>query len=308
MKGMAIMDNLDAVEGTENEATTSWLVNRTSQLSSRRRRSQTVAVIIAGVLIGTLGACTSADDLGAANVWPLTRPEASVGGVALSVENGARWTADGLQINGTGYATTSAPGPVATDSSFTVSAWVRPMGHPREYAAVLSQSGNVAGAFFLGVAEGFWSFSVKPADGNGDSFVTNRDRASAVQVKPDAWVHLAGVYDSTGGRARFFLNGYPVSVDGVATDPLFAAKGPMLFGRGQANGELADSFEGTLTDVRTWPRALDPQELTAAALIAAPRWCHTRPAGAIIGLGLPGSPWRCLPGSPSCGYLLDHVL
>lgn len=245
-------------------------MNTTLKLSSRRRRARTVAVVLASVLMGTLGACTSADQLGAANVWSLTRPEASVGGVALTLENGARWTGDGLQINGEGYATTSAPGPIATDSSFTVSAWVRPAGQPKDYAAVLSQSGKVAGAFFLGVAEGFWSFSVKPKDGNGDNFVTNRDRASGVEVKPDAWVHLAGVYDSAGGRARFFLNGYPASVEGVATDPLFAAQGSLLFGRGQAHGELADSFEGTVADVRTWSRALDPQEVTAAALIAAP--------------------------------------
>lgn len=245
-------------------------MNTTSKLSSLRRRPRTVAVFLASVLIGTLGACTSPDKLGAANVWSLTRPEASVGGVALSVENGARWTGDGLWVTGAGYASTTAPGPIATDSSFTVSAWVRPTGQPKEYADVLSQAGKVAGAFFLGVAEGFWSFSVKPKDGNGDNFVTNRDRASAVEVKPDAWVHLAGVYDSADGRARFFLNGYPASVDGVATDPLFAAKGSLLFGRGQAYGESAGFFEGTLADVRTWSRALDPQEVTAAALIAAP--------------------------------------
>ncbi len=270
MKGMAIMDDLDTVEDSEKGPTTSGVLNRTSQLSSRRRWSRTVAVILVSVLIGTLGACTSSDKLGASNVWSLTGPEASVGGVALSVEAGARWTGDGLQVNGPGYASTSAPGPIATDSSFTVSAWVRPAGQPKAYAAVLSQAGKVAGAFFLGVAEGFWSFSVKPKDGNGDNFVTNRDRASKVQVKPDTWVHLAGVYDSTDGRARFFLNGYPASVEGVATDPLFAAKGSLLFGRGQAHGELADSFEGTLADVRTWSRALDPQEVAAAALIAAP--------------------------------------
>lgn len=148
--------------------------------------------------------------------------------------------------------------------------WVRFKGRPGEYAAVLSQAGEVAGAFFLGVAEGFWSFSVKPADGNGDAFVTNRDRATGVEVNPDAWVHLAGVYDSDHGRARFFLNGYPVSEQGVATDPLFAAKGPLLFGRAQARGQPSDFFDGTLTDVRTWPRALSSEEVGAAALMAAP--------------------------------------
>lgn len=244
-------------------------MNTTSKVTSRRRRP-TAAVVLASVLLGALGACTSGDQLGAANVWSLTRPEATAGGVVLSVEDGARWTGDGLQVGGVGYASTPAPGPIATDSSFTVSAWVRPTGQPKEYATVLSQAGVVAGAFFLGVAEGFWSFSVKPGDGNGGSFVTNRDRASRVEVKPGAWVHLAGVYDSAGGRAHFFLNGYPASVDGVATAPVFAAKGPLLFGRGQAHGEAEGFFDGTLADVRTWPRALDAAEVNAAALIAAP--------------------------------------
>lgn len=259
-------------------------MNTTPELSTRRRtrtartltartgtaRTRTAAVILASVLMGTLGACTTPDQLGAANVWPLNGSEASAGGVALSAEDGASWTGDGLQVSGVGYASTAAPGPIATDSSFTVSAWVRPAMQPKEYTTVLSQAGDVAGAFFLGVAEGFWSFSVKPGDGNGGSFVTNRDRAAGTTVKPGAWVHLAGVYDSTGGRAHFFLNGYPASVDGVATAPLFAAKGPLLFGRGQAHGEAEGFFDGTVADVRTWPRALDAAEVNAAARIAAP--------------------------------------
>ncbi|WP_162237541.1 LamG-like jellyroll fold domain-containing protein [Arthrobacter sp. Leaf234] len=111
----------------------------------------------------------------------------------LTAEDGAQWTDEGLHVDGTGYATTSTSGPIATDSSFTVSAWVRPTKQPGEYADVLSQAGDIAGAFFLGVAEGFWSFSVKPEDGNGGDFVTNRDRATQVRVEPATWVHLTGV-------------------------------------------------------------------------------------------------------------------
>lgn len=225
--------------------------------------------MIGSLLILTLPACAPSGEDGA-HVWSLTGPDASVGDVALTVDDGAEWTADGLRLDGTGFASTTAPGPVVTDSSFTVSAWVRPAGQPEEYASVLSQAGKVAGAFFLGVAEGMWSFSVKPADGNGDDFVTNRDRATAVEVEPDAWVHLAGVYDSADGRARFFLNGYPASVDGVATDPVFAATGSLLIGRAQARGEATDFFAGTVSDARTWSRALDADEIADAAKIATP--------------------------------------
>ncbi len=255
------------------EITTPMGVNRTSRASHSRRWGRVGAWILASVMVGTLSACSPSDNPNApiaTNVWTLKGPEASVGGVAISVEGGAQWGGEGLQVKGVDYASTSAPGPIATDSSFTVSAWARPEGQPKQYAAVLSQAGKVAGAFFLGVAEGFWSFSVKPKDGNGDDFVTNRDRATGTEVKPDSWVHLAGVYDSADGRARFFLNGYPVSAEGVATDPLFAAKGSLLFGRAQANGEPSDFFEGTLAEVRTWPRALNVAQVAAAAQIAVP--------------------------------------
>ncbi|WP_309075553.1 LamG-like jellyroll fold domain-containing protein [Paenarthrobacter sp.] len=83
------------------------------------------------------------------------------------------------------------------------------------------------------------------------------------------WVHLTGVYDSANGRARF-LNGFPASEDGVITDPIFAAKGPPLFGRAQAHRPPVDFFDGTITDVRTWPRALDTKGISAAAMMAAP--------------------------------------
>ncbi|RJT75979.1 LamG domain-containing protein [Arthrobacter cheniae] len=238
--------------------------------ASGSRRSQTIAVILTGILTATLSACTPDEDLGAANVWSLTGPDASAGDVALSAEDGARWTDEGLQLSGTNYASTSTPGPIATDSSFTVSAWARPTGQPAEYTSVLTQAGDVAGAFFLGVAEGFWSFSVKPEDGNGGDFVTNRDRATQVEVEPDAWVHLAGVYDADGGRARFFLNGYPVSDQGIATDSVYAADGPLLIGRGQTRRQPSNFFGGTITDVRTWPRALSEKEVAAAAQAATP--------------------------------------
>ncbi|WP_142062427.1 LamG domain-containing protein [Pseudarthrobacter sp. B4EP4b] len=235
-----------------------------------RRQALIVAIIVAAMLAWTLAACNSSRDLGAANVWPLTAPEASTGGVTLSMQGGAQWTGEGLLVEGTGFASTSAPGPVATDSNFTVGAWVRPKGQPGQNVTVLTQAGQTAGAFFLGVNEGFWSFSVKPKDGNGDNFVTNRDRATRVEVTPDRWVHLAGVYDTAAGKARFYLNGFPVSEQGIATDHLFAAQGALLFGRGQSHGEPEGFFKGTIYDVRTWPRALGADEVAAVAQIAAP--------------------------------------
>ncbi|AUZ87650.1 hypothetical protein CVO76_08425 [Arthrobacter agilis] len=242
-----------------------------------RRRTRVVAATVVVVLSGAVGACTAPEETGAENVWPMTGPDASVGGVDVSAEGGARWTDAGLQLSGDVYASTWTVSPIVTDASFSVSAWARPTGRPGEYAAVLSEAGDVAGSFFLGIAEGFWSFSVKPEDGNGSGFVTNRDRATRVDVEPDVWVHLAGVYDSDAGRARFFLNGYPVSEQGIATDAVYAAEGPLLFGRAQADRRASDFFTGTVADVRTWPRALSPGEVAAAARADTPAGATLHP-------------------------------
>ncbi|WP_394253472.1 LamG domain-containing protein [Arthrobacter pityocampae] len=233
--------------------------------------------MLAAMWIGTLGGCTTPDEAGADNVWSLTSPEGSISDASLALEDGAQWTDEGLQVNGSGYASTETPGPITTDASFTVTAWARPTGQLGEYAVVLSQAGDVAGSFFLGVSEGMWSFSVNPEDGNGDAFVTNRDRATQEEVQPDRWVHLTGVYDSGAGRAAFFLNGYPVSDDGVATDPVYAAGGPLLFGRAQADGQPSDFFDGMITDVRTWPRALTDEEVRDVAEDEAPEGASLDP-------------------------------
>lgn len=229
-----------------------------------------MGALICVAIFGGLSACSGSDELKAENAWPLTQAEPSTGGVELALQNGAQWTEEGLLVDGSNYATTPAPGPVITDSSFTISAWVRPSGSPAQYTAAVSQSGDVAGAFFLGVAEGFWAFSVKPADGNGDDFVTNRSRATEVAIEPDVWVHLTGIYDSELGRARLYLNGYPADINGTATESVFPATGPLLIGAAKARGQLTDYFTGTIADVKTWPQALTEQEVQAVAGAAIP--------------------------------------
>lgn len=231
----------------------------------KRRLSPGLATVVCGMILLALSSCGTKDKLDTANTWSLTEPDAVVGGISLNPMNGATWGEAGLQLDGSSYAASPEPGPISTDASFTVSAWARPEGQPEQYDTVLSQAGEVAGAFFLGLSEGFWSFSVKPADGNGEGFETKRDRATKVDIRPGDWIQLTGVYDAELGRASLYINGYPTSTNGVFTAPVFAAAGPLTIGAAQARGELTDFFSGTIADVRTWSRALNAEEVMEAA-------------------------------------------
>jgi hypothetical protein len=229
--------------------------------------SATCAVVAALSGCATVGATDGSSDTAPNYAWSLQRDgRASAGDISLTVHDGASWSGDGLELDGGGgQAATAAPGPLKTNASFTVSAWVKPGQDLDPYAAAVSQVGKVAGAFFLGRAEGSWAFSVKPADGNGDDFTTNRDSSVPAPVTPGRWIHLTGVYDAAKGRALLYVNGYPVSADGVSTEPVFAARGALLIGRAQAHGEPADRWSGTISQVALWQRAITAGEVARQA-------------------------------------------
>jgi hypothetical protein len=116
----------------------------------------------------------------------------AAGGVVLTFD-GTVELADGAAVfdGASGFASTRAPGPIDTTASFSVAAWVSL--HPPTDAGgwgfntVVSQLGDVAADFGLGVAYGRWNFWMKDADTNepGHTF-----RASATIADPDpgAWV------------------------------------------------------------------------------------------------------------------------
>lgn len=198
------------------------------------------------------------------HAWPLDGDgEPAAGDTALTF-NGAVDLADGAATfdGASGFARTTTPGPLDTTASFTVAAWVSL--HPptfeggAEYATAVSQLGDVAAAFYLGVGEGNWSFAMKDADTNEPGHTV---RASTTAASPDSdfWVHLVGVYDDEAGELRFYLDGEEAAVEPSAAP--WQANGPLTIGRSQAHGSAADFWPGAIGDVQVFATALGDDEV-----------------------------------------------
>jgi hypothetical protein len=127
-----------------------------------------------------------------------------------------------------------------------------------EYVHAVSQLGDVAAAFFLGVSEGRWSFAMKGRDTNEPGY-TLRASATPAVPDPDVWVHLVGVYDHGAGELRFFLDGEQAAVEPFTAS--WQANGPLTIGRAQAHGGATNYWPGAITDVQVYAAALSEGEV-----------------------------------------------
>jgi hypothetical protein len=210
------------------------------------------------------------------HAWPLDSDgEPAAGDVALTFDGNVE-LADGAAVfdGATGSASTDAPGPVDTTTSFSVSAWVSL--HPSTgeggwgFNTAVSQVGDVAADFGIGVAYGRWNFWMKDADTNEPGHTFRASGAIAVP-DPGRWVHLVGVYDDDASELRFYLDGEPVAVEAFTAS--WQAQGPLTVGRSQARGSAADHWPGAIADVRVFTTALGVDEvsrLSDGTLPAAP--------------------------------------
>lgn len=124
--------------------------------------------------------------------------------------------------------------------------------------AAVSQLGDVAAAFFLGYAEGSWSFSMKDADTNAPGH-TIRALSDPVDPDPAAWVHLVGVCDDAAQQIRLYVDGERTDV--VSFTGTWQAEGPLTVGRAQAHGAAADFWPGVVDDLRVFSIALDDAQV-----------------------------------------------
>lgn len=194
---------------------------------------------------------TAADDSGAVNTGTL-------GGA------GTTWTTSGrfngaVTLNGTSTGYVSSVGPaVATNSSFTVSAWAYPsMASPGgAISTVLTQSGTNSG-FYLQQNHGNWKFVLPDADTtvSGGATVADPD-----PITLNTWTHLVGVYDSSTGMARLYVNGVSKGTP-VARGATWNATGALQAGRAKWNGTFVDYWQGRLDEITTYRRAMSATEV-----------------------------------------------
>ncbi|GAA3817907.1 hypothetical protein GCM10022226_43080 [Sphaerisporangium flaviroseum] len=204
---------------------------------------------------------------------------------------GATWSADGvggtaaLRLDGTtAYASTpgvryipTMAGPLRTDHSYTVAAWVRLTGDdtcamPARTLTAVGQDGAWNSGFSLGYraftengAEVYrWTFSTTSGD-NDTSTMTHAASAEPIDCSSlNAWTLLVGVYDEVAREIRLYVNGQ--FSDFRSTTATWNAAGALQIGRARNRGAYVDHFAGDIDDVRTYAGALTDRQVVDIAM------------------------------------------
>ncbi|MFF3768140.1 LamG-like jellyroll fold domain-containing protein [Streptomyces sp. NPDC001922] len=226
---------------------------------------------------------------------PLTTPDASASGNAMTLHSGARtgpgWVDGGAVLDGVDdYAMTSTV-PVDTSASFTVTAWAQAAAVPKNGVTLLSAPGAQQAAFAVRYAPsatpetdpGRWRLSMAGAD-TKDAPVTQVDNGQF--HGPTDWTHLALVYDGFAKELKLYVNGELEEVacgdtdeDGAPDDAAcadrvstaenvlsFKGTQPLQLGRLKAGSSWGEFWPGAVSDVWAFQGALtDPQVSQLAA-------------------------------------------
>ena len=207
----------------------------------------------------------------------------------LTLENGASWASDGargaaLDVQGGGQHAL-ADGPIVDVSqSFSISGYLRHRDRTQTKSAV-SQAGASAPGFRLGLRNsdergdlkpGYdqfpppegkyppfrWTFDVPDAEGCLDRTCGNRANSAYGDVgmmpPEDRWDHVVGVVDRDNGTTSVYINGEHISSESAAYD--WDATGAFAVGIGQVSDPNADSFNGSIDELRVFRRALSSAE------------------------------------------------
>lgn len=205
-----------------------------------------------GEAAGTTAADTSGRNLAGTAAGAATfAPSVHGGSVAFTGPAG--------QIKGGEVAT---KGPVIdTTKSFTISMWIDQTGitTPTKYAAAFSQDGpqNFAFTFSYSTDAKTWSFV--RAD-NDSANPTSIGVGAKTPVPLNSWHQLTGVYDAPGGTISFYVDGVPQGTAKAGSAP-YAAGGPFAIGRSWYQKYPSNPFNGYISDVRVYGRALSAAEV-----------------------------------------------
>ncbi|MEU8797132.1 LamG-like jellyroll fold domain-containing protein [Spirillospora sp. NPDC048819] len=168
---------------------------------------------------------------------------------------GVTWNDQAAEFGAASGQEIATNGPVVDSSqSFSVSAWVNPasVGGPGSQTAV-SQDGTSSSGFRLqydGPADK-WAFTMQGAAGSA---------YSSAAPSAGTWTHLVGVFDSGTGAMMLYVDG---TAEGTSTNAVpTAATGALAIGRGQLNGAAAELFDGAVSNVQVYNRALSAADIS----------------------------------------------
>jgi Concanavalin A-like lectin/glucanases superfamily len=175
------------------------------------------------------------------------------------------WTANGRQIgsttanfNGTTSTISGAPA-VRTDTSFTVSAWVRPSGS-KPWSNAVSENGVHTSNFGLGLDGSnhyvFWMHT-----GDVDPSPPSINVATTTVAAYGRWAFMVGVYDASAQKIMLYVNGALIGSTTMTTP--WQATGSLTAGVGRTNDANAYFWSGDVSDVQLWDRVVYANEIAA---------------------------------------------
>ncbi|WP_340684999.1 LamG domain-containing protein [Amycolatopsis coloradensis] len=225
-------------------------------------------------------------DLSLAHNWTLDDGSGVTSGDAVgarqaTLSGGATFApgrvGNAVQLDGVDDVASTSGVDVRTDTSFSVSAWVRMTGKEcdldvtsRCMFSAVSQDGGIApdgstrpaSKFRLGHLEddnghpGNWVFEMPEANGT----IT---KASVDVIPSDltGWVHLTGTYNATAKSIHLYVDGTRKGEGTLLT--AWQATGGLQIGRGREGGEAKGFWKGSVDDVRMYGGSLTAERVSA---------------------------------------------
>jgi hypothetical protein len=178
----------------------------------------------------------------------------------LTLEGGTTWNNGDLfspdvAFNGTsGYLTSSSPD-FATNSSFTVSAWVDPA---KLGGTVFSENGSKYSSVYVSsTTSGQWSMGMNTANTGSDSYAT----ATGGTALAGVWTNLTLSYDTVNGADILYLYANGVEIASLLDASPPSATGNFLLGASETDTTTpANFFTGQMADVQVWDSLAIPTQ------------------------------------------------
>jgi concanavalin A-like lectin/glucanase superfamily protein len=178
-----------------------------------------------------------------------------------NVTYGSGAVGSAVRLDGNGSYVT-APNTVRTDTSFSVSAWVKLDRTDDGWYTAVSQDGTNVYGFSLEYEGNSkqWTFVMTGTDtANVNAWYYIK---SPVLPVAGAWTHLTGTYDSTTQQLKLYVNGVPVGSTTRAT--LWNAGGLVRIGQVKGGTGYGNNWAGAVDEVRLYDRVLSDAEVRSA--------------------------------------------
>jgi len=189
-------------------------------------------------------------------------PGAPGSGVTWSTEHGGSAT-----FSGSGPGIIADSPAVDTTRSFSVSAWVKLTSKGRN-RTVVAQDGDRVSAFFLQY-QGWsdrWTLNL-PSEDTDDWWGRQATSNSVPQL--NTWTHLTGVFDASAAELKLYVNGTLEDTAALEGDT-WSSHGPLTIGSGRWMGDLADEWQGGISDVQVYQQTLNATQIGQVKAATAP--------------------------------------